>query len=105
MKKVPTTNSKRPYLDIKPEWVRIPEAVKISGLGRSSIYELIGAGKIRSFSKRDRGALRGIRLISYDSLVEFLERAYAASLDNAAQSATSIGDAIGYPKDLAKCCG
>lgn len=98
MGKSSTTNSKRHYPDIKPEWVRIPEAVKISGLGRSSIYELIGAGKIRSFSKRDRGALRGIRLISYDSLVEFLERAYAASLDSAAQSATSIGGCERLPE-------
>ena len=92
MGKISTTNSKRPYPDIKPEWVRVPEAVKISGLCRSSIYELIGAGKIKSFSKRDRGALRGIRLISYDSLVEFLENAYLASLEHASPPPHSQGD-------------
>ena len=92
MRKISTTDCKRPYSDLKPEWVRVPEAVKISGLGRSSIYELIGAGKIKSFSKRDRGALWGIRLISYDSLVEFLENAYLASLENATPPPPSQGD-------------
>jgi len=66
---------------IKPEWVRIPEAVKVSGLSRSSLYELIGSGKIKSFSNRARGSQRGIRLISYDSLLGFLEDAYLASLE------------------------
>jgi len=77
------SNQREPYL--KPEWVRVPEAVRVSGLGRSSIYELIGTGKIKSFAKRDRGAIRGIRLISYDSLIEYLEQAYQASLKSTAQ--------------------
>lgn len=83
MGKISTTDSKRPYSDIKPEWVRVPEAIKISGLSRSSIYELISSGKIKIFSNRARGYQRGVRLISYDSLVEFLERAYLASLESA----------------------
>lgn len=57
----------------KPEWLRVPEAVRLFGLGRSYLYELIGAGSIRSTSIRRRGALRGIRLISYDSLVAYIE--------------------------------
>ena len=86
-----STTSERSHPDIKPEWVRVPEAVKISGLGRSSIYELIGAGKIKTFSKRARGSRRGVRLISYDSLLEFLERAYLASLENAKDGRNSQG--------------
>jgi hypothetical protein len=61
---------------IKPEWIRVPEAVRLSGISRSSLYELIGSGKIKSFSNRQRGAVCGIRLISYDGLMGYLETAY-----------------------------
>ena len=61
---------------LKPEWVRVPEAIRVSGLSRSSLYELIASGKIKSFSNRQRGAMRGIRLISYDGLMAYLENAY-----------------------------
>jgi len=66
-------------LPLKPEWIRVPEAVRVSGISRSSLYELIASGKIKSFSNRHRGAVRGIRLISYDSLMAYLERAYQQS--------------------------
>lgn len=61
---------------LKPEWIRVPAAVRVSGISRSSLYELIASGKIKSFSNRQRGAVRGIRLISYDSLMAYLESAY-----------------------------
>jgi hypothetical protein len=67
---------------LKPEWVRVPEAIRVSGLSRSSIYELIAAGKIKSFSNRQRGAVRGIRLISYDGLMAYLETAYQQNSGN-----------------------
>jgi hypothetical protein len=89
MGKISTTNSKPSYPYIKPEWVRVPEAVNVSGLSRSSIYELIGSGKIKSFSNRARGSQRGIRLISYDSLIDYLERAYLATLENAPDARNS----------------
>jgi hypothetical protein len=50
------------------------EATRRFGLGRSSIYELIAAGKIRSrVLKRRRDAMRGIRLVSYDALCELID--------------------------------
>jgi Helix-turn-helix domain len=58
----------------KPEWVRIPEATRIFGIGRSTLYVLIGEGKVKSCSLRKRGAIRGIRLLSYDSLAAFIEQ-------------------------------
>jgi Helix-turn-helix domain len=63
----------------KPEWLRIPEAVRIFGIGRSSLYLLIREGRIRSCALRQRGAMRGIRLISYDSLVAFIEEQVEAA--------------------------
>lgn len=57
----------------RPEWLRIPAAIEIFGLGRSSIYSLIHDGLIKSACVRRRGNLRGVRLISYDSLAAYVE--------------------------------
>ena len=75
---------------IKPEWIRVTDAVRVSGMSRSKIYELIKGGKIRSFSKRERGAIRGIRLIFLDSLLEHIEQMYLAS---------SVLDTMEAPRD------
>lgn len=66
--------------NLKPEWIRVPDAVRISGICRSAIYELINSGAIKSFSHRKRGKVLGQRLISYDSLVSYLTHACEASL-------------------------
>ena len=63
-----------------PAWVRVPEAIRLSGLCRSTIYNLITAGKIKSFTNKVQpDCQRGTRLISYASLVAYLENAYAES--------------------------
>lgn len=58
---------------IKPEWLRLPQATSIFGIGRTKLYELIGSGKIKTVSMRERGQTRGTRLISYDSLAAYIE--------------------------------
>ena len=57
---------------LRPEWLRIPDAVRYSGIGRSSLYTLISDGKIKSVSIRKRDTVKGIRLISVDSIDEYL---------------------------------
>jgi hypothetical protein len=56
-------------------WIRVPDAVRIFGLSRSGLYELITAGKIKSTCLKKQGAVRGIRLINYNSLAAFIENA------------------------------
>lgn len=56
----------------KPEWIRPKTAVRIFGIGRSKLYELIASGAIKSVSMRQRGAKHGTRLISYHSLDLYL---------------------------------
>ena len=57
-----------------PVWIRIPEATRLFGLKRSYLYELVASGSIRSrILKSNRHALRGVRLLSYDSLSQFIE--------------------------------
>jgi hypothetical protein len=60
---------------VKPEWLRIPDAIRFSGLGHSSLYELIKEGKIKSVCLRKRNNIRGVRLISADSLSSLIESA------------------------------
>ena len=57
----------------KPEWLRIPQVTQIFGLGRSKIYELLSDGEIKSVSLRKRGQMHGTRLISYDSIADYIE--------------------------------
>ena len=55
-------------------WLRIPSAVKYSGLSRSRLYELLSERKIRSISVKSRkGAQRGVRLIDRKSIDLFME--------------------------------
>jgi excisionase family DNA binding protein len=56
-----------------PVWVRVPQAVQLTGLSRSKVYELLAAGRIRSASLRDPGQRHATRLIDRASLLEFIE--------------------------------
>jgi hypothetical protein len=58
---------------MKPEWLRLPDAIRVSGIGRSTLYQLLGDGSIKSVVLRKRGNQRGIRLISADSLRAYIE--------------------------------
>lgn len=57
----------------KPEFLRPAAACRIFSIGRTKIYELIADGKIASVSMRKRGQRHGTRLISYDSLKNYLQ--------------------------------
>lgn len=58
---------------LKPEFLRVHQAVRVASLSRSRIYEAITDGSLPSISKRKRGAVRGIRLIPYDALVAWVK--------------------------------
>jgi hypothetical protein len=59
---------------LNPRWLRIPAAVKYSGLSRSRLYELLSEGSIRSICvKSQKWAQRGVRLIDRESIDLFME--------------------------------
>jgi predicted DNA-binding transcriptional regulator AlpA len=59
---------------LNPRWLRIPSAVKYSGLSRSRLYELLTQGRIKSIClKSHTGALRGVRLLDRQSIDQFME--------------------------------
>lgn len=67
---------------VKPEWTRLPGLkgrCPYSGLSRSALYMLISPSEengysppVRSICLRRRGAVRGVRLIHVQSLLDFL---------------------------------
>ena len=76
----------------KPEWLRMPkspEPCKYTGLTRSTLYNLSAPCEhngynppVRSVTLRRRGMQRGVRLICYESLMQYL-----SSLPNDVQRA------------------
>src|ERR1700730_17930567 len=72
---------------LNPRWLRIPSAVKYSGLSRSRLYELLAQGRIKSICLKSRsGALRGVRLIDRKPVDLFLE-----SLQEGASRLPAVG--------------
>ena len=58
---------------LNPRWLRIPAAVKYSGLSRSRLYELLSERKIRSIClKSHKRAERGVRLLDRESIDTFM---------------------------------
>jgi hypothetical protein len=60
---------------LPPEFCRLPRPktrCQITGLSRTSLNELIAAGKIRAAKLRKKGAVRSITLINRQSLLEYL---------------------------------
>lgn len=68
----------------RPEWLDPKGIQRRFGIGKSTLYRLIDEGKIKSTSLRERGKLRGKRLIFTDSVAAFLEsRATGGEADKA----------------------
>jgi hypothetical protein len=58
---------------LQPRFLRIPDAVKYSGIGRARLCELVASGQIKSSCiKAHKCAQRGIRLIDRESIDEFI---------------------------------
>ena len=63
----------KPESDLQPEWIDAKLAKKIFSIGRTTLYDLAAAGRIKTSSLRERGKLRGKRLFSYDSIRAYIE--------------------------------
>lgn len=73
------------------EFFRLPQAGKRDphfGLSRGWYYKAYAAGEIRMVAVRQRGATRGVRLVAYDSVADYIRRA-ARSADLSLHGATA----------------
>ena len=57
---------------IDPEFIRIPDVERFSGVKRGHAYALIKEGKIKSVCLRKPGAKTGVRLVHLQSLRAYL---------------------------------
>ena len=64
-----------------PCWVRSPKigAEFYTGFSRAKLYELAGAGKIRSVSIREPGQIKGTRLFNLASILAYIEKCETAA--------------------------
>jgi excisionase family DNA binding protein len=58
---------------VQAVWLRIPQAVQLTNISRSKLYELVASGAIRSASLRNEGQRHATRLIDRESLLAFIE--------------------------------
>ena len=75
----PTTTETAPQ---RVEFFRLPPPGKRDphfGLSRGWYYKAAGSGEIKMVALRQRGALRGVRLVAYDSVCDYIRRANGTS--------------------------
>ena len=58
---------------MRPEWLRIPAACRISGLSRTQIFYALASKAIESRHLKRPGAKKGIRLIRLSSLLAYID--------------------------------
>lgn len=57
---------------IQPEFLRVKGVERMFGIKRGKLYQLIRNGIVSSKSLRTHGTIRGIRLISVDSVRNYI---------------------------------
>jgi hypothetical protein len=60
-------------VSIRSRYLRVQQVLYFYPFKRAKLYEYLVSGDIKSFVLKEKGALRGIRLIDRDSLDAFLE--------------------------------
>lgn len=71
---LPPTDAAMPRV----EFFRLPAPGKRDphfGLSRGWYYKAAGSGEIKMVALRQRGSLRGVRLVAYDSVCDYIRRA------------------------------
>lgn len=70
---LPESSSFTTTTTIPVQWLQVPEAVRVFGISRSYLYELIAENRIKTSCLRKQTNIRGKRLISAESLNAFIE--------------------------------
>ncbi len=71
---IPPKNQAAPH---RIEFFRLPQPGKRDphfGLSRGWYYKAASVGEIKMIAVRQRGALRGVRLVVYDSVADYIRR-------------------------------
>lgn len=76
------------------EFFRLPAPGKRDphfGLSRGWYYKAAGSGEIKMVALRQRGSLRGVRLVAYDSVCDYIRRATQMTPAATALATTGLG--------------
>lgn len=66
---------------IEPEWITVAEACKFAACSKPVIYSMMNRGLVKNFSLKERGQVRGVRRVSFDSLRAFLNSRATGGID------------------------
>lgn len=61
-----------PETAITPEWITVAEACQYAAVSKPILYTWMNRGLVKNFSMRERGQVRGVRRVSFDSLRHFM---------------------------------
>lgn len=84
-----TISSSAQVVPPRIEFFRLPSPGKRDpyfGLSRGWYYKAAERGEIKMVALRQRGLLRGVRLVVYDSVCDFIRRAAAADQSRTASN-------------------
>jgi hypothetical protein len=62
-----------PNSSIPQDWLRVAEACAYCRVSKPKLYDLLNRGLVKSVSLKERGQIKGTRLVSFHSLKAFLE--------------------------------
>jgi|GEM_PF-3637262 len=68
---MPRTTTNPPSIEI--EWLRVSEACAFARVSKPVLYDWMNRGLIKNFSAKEKGQIKGARLISFRLLRHFLE--------------------------------
>jgi hypothetical protein len=57
---------------IEPEWITVQQACQFAAISKPVLYGWMNRGLVKNFSAKERGQIRGVRRVSFDSLRAFL---------------------------------
>jgi hypothetical protein len=64
---------------IRSRYLRVQQVLDWYPFKRAKLYEILARGDIKSFVLKEKGAIRGLRLIDRDSIDSYLENAAVAA--------------------------
>jgi hypothetical protein len=58
---------------MKPKYLKVAAAIRVSGLSRTHLYAAMGRGLLKYSHVKQGGKAKGVRLINFDSLMSYIE--------------------------------
>jgi hypothetical protein len=71
--KLPAAATSDKVQAIPQDWLRVSEACAYCRVSKPKLYDLLNRGLVKSVSLKERGQIKGTRLVSFHSLKAFLE--------------------------------